>query len=129
MKRRVLLKMGLYLSAMGLPLTSMASENVTSKMTMPETQVIIVFSVKKEKLVSFLKIIEDVKKKLPLVLGCNGVAVYQNKDDMHCITLVERWESMEKHKNHIKHVVDSGDWKYISSHLAEEPQSNYYHEL
>jgi len=92
-------------------------------------KLIITFKIKKEKLASFLNIIKDVKINLPKVDGCQGVIALQSEDDKYTITLLETWENTEKHKAHITHVVDSGAWEKIASHLSEDPVSGYYHQI
>ena len=129
MKRRDLLKMSLGLAVFSLPIQGMANNSQTSKKSITDIHVIIVFKIKKEKIKSFLDIMKDVKKLLPSVDGCEGVNIYQDKDDKYSVTLVERWNSEEAHKKHLKHVVDSGDWTYISSHLSEDPKSHYYNKI
>ena len=94
-----------------------------------DIQLIITFQVKKEKLPSFMKIIEEVKKNLPQADGCRGVQVFQADEEKSTITFIETWENIQKHKEHIKHVIDSGDWKYISSHLIGEPKSHHCYEV
>lgn len=90
---------------------------------------IITFEIKKEKLQSFMKIIQNVKQQLPQVDGCQDVNIMKIHDNPNTITFIETWESIEKHQNHIKKVVDSGDWEYIYSHLLKEPKSAYYSKI
>jgi len=123
MKRRELFKKSLvYL----LLFTSVQSFAKVSKDKCMETKLIITFKIKKEKLQSFLNIVKDVKINLPQIDGCKGVEVFQAIDDKYKITFIETWENVKKHEKHIKHVVDSGAWESISSHLVDAPQSQYY---
>lgn len=73
MKRRFLLKTVLCLFVVCPPLTVLASNDGMVEKTKLGMQVIITFNVQKEKLRSFLKIMEEVKRDLPLVDGCDGV--------------------------------------------------------
>jgi len=124
MKRRKLLQNSLAYALLLSSVQSFAKVPVENKL---DIQLIITFHIKKEKLQSFMKIVNDVKKNLPKVDGCKGVEIFQANDDKQIITFIETWENIEKHKKHIEHVVDSGDWEYISSHLIGEPKSQYYH--
>ena len=124
MKRRKLLQNSLAYALLLSSVQSFAKVPVENKL---DIQLIITFHIKKEKVQSFMKIVNDVKKNLPKVDGCKGVKIFQANDDKQIITFIETWENIEKHKKHIEHVVDSGDWEYISSHLIGEPKSQYYH--
>jgi quinol monooxygenase YgiN len=93
------------------------------------TNVIITFTVKPDKRPEFLSILHSVKNDLPKVEGCNGVEVYSDKENIAIFTLVENWDSEEKHQKHISGVVESGNWDVIASHLAEEPKSSYFNKL
>jgi len=88
--------------------------------------VIITFEVKEEKLSSFMEIMNDVKKNLPEVEGCNNVTVYNDTENSHIFTLVESWNSKDSHKKHIDAVVASGAWDSISQHLQGDPVSSYF---
>jgi len=123
MKRRKLLQNSLAYALLLSSVQSFAKVPVENKL---DIQLIITFHIKKEKLQSFMKIVNDVKKNLPKVDGCKGVEIFQANDDKQIITFIETWENIEKHKKHIEHVVDSGDWEYISSHLIADPKSQYY---
>ncbi len=125
MKRRTLFKS----LALILILSVTHSVAKTPKESNMDIQLIITFNIKKDKLPSFMKIMKAVKKDLPQVEGCKEVEVFQRDQDKYTITLIETWESIEKHKTHIKHVIDSGDWNYISSHLTSEPKSHYYQKI
>jgi len=123
MKRRKLLQNSLAYALLLSSVQSFAKVPVENKL---DIQLIITFHIKKEKVQSFMKIVNDVKKNLPKVDGCKGVEIFQANDDKQIITFIETWENIEKHKKHIEHVVDSGDWEYISSHLIADPKSQYY---
>jgi len=123
MKRRKLLQNSIAYALLLSSVQSFAKVPVENKL---DIQLIITFHIKKEKLQSFMKIVNDVKKNLPKVDGCKGVEIFQANDDKQIITFIETWENIEKHKKHIEHVVDSGDWEYISSHLIADPKSQYY---
>jgi quinol monooxygenase YgiN len=93
------------------------------------TNVIITFAVKPDKRSEFLTILSSVKNDLPKVEGCNGVQVFSDKENTDIFTLVENWDSEEKHQKHISGVVESGNWDVIASYLAEDPKSSYFNKL
>jgi quinol monooxygenase YgiN len=88
--------------------------------------VIISFNVKPDAVESFKKILVGVKHDLPCVPGCTGVQVFGHAEDPCAFTLVESWQSVEAHKEHIYRVVSSGEWSSIAAHLDREPTSGYY---
>ena len=92
-------------------------------------QLIVIFKIKPEKLASFLEIMKEVKKSLSQVKGCKKVQILQANDDKYTMSLIETWQSIDMHKIHIKNIIESGDWKYILSHLREDPISQYYYEF
>ena len=126
MQRRKILKKSLAYIFLFSFVPSIANVHKEKKMNV---QLIITFHIKKEKLSSFMEVIKEVKNNLPQVDGCSAVVVFQSNEDKQIFTFIETWENIEKHKKHIKHVIDSGDWEYISSHLIDEPKSQYYHEV
>lgn len=93
------------------------------------TNVIITFTVKPEKQSDFLNILNSVKCDLPKVDGCNGVKIFSSNENNNIFTLIESWDSEEKHKSHIAGVVESGDWDVIESHLSKSPESSYFAEI
>lgn len=90
---------------------------------------VISFSVKPEKQNAFREIMQGVKTGLPTVQGCRGVRVYNSLDNPLVFTLVETWDSRELHAQHIKQVIDSGQWRQIVEHLSAEPTSSYFTEM
>ncbi|MCH9812715.1 MAG: antibiotic biosynthesis monooxygenase [Epsilonproteobacteria bacterium] len=126
MQRRVLFKKSLAYVLLFSTVQGFAKTEQEDKMAV---ELMITFHVKEEKLESFMALIQDVKKNLPKVDGCRDVEVFQVHDDKYTIRFIETWESIEKHKKHITHVIDSGDWDYISSHLRSDPKSQYYRKL
>jgi quinol monooxygenase YgiN len=93
------------------------------------TNVIVTFTVKPDRRSEFLSILNSVKNDLPMVEGCNGVQVYSDKENADIFTLVENWDSEEKHQKHISGVVESGNWDVLASHLVEDPKSSYFNKL
>ncbi|HEV7694595.1 MAG TPA: antibiotic biosynthesis monooxygenase family protein [Hyphomonadaceae bacterium] len=90
---------------------------------------IITFRAKPEKLGEFADVIRGVKSTLPQIPGCKAVRIHQGTDDPCVFTLVETWESEERHREHIAGLVADGSWADISTLLAGEPESRYYAEL
>ena len=88
--------------------------------------VIITFTVKEEKLDSFIASMEDVKENLPKAEGCQGVTVYRGDDNPLVFTLVESWASQQAHKSHIEILVADGVWDVVASHLQCDPVSGYF---
>jgi quinol monooxygenase YgiN len=82
-----------------------------------------------EKQVAFQAIMESVKTDLPKVPGCLGVSVMQDLEDPCRFTLVETWESSDKHKTHIANLIANGTWAGIESHLDGQPVLGYFRQL
>lgn len=91
--------------------------------------VVVLFKVLPERQTAFQTIMEQVKSDLPKVPGCLGVSVMQNIDDPRRFTLVETWESQDKHQAHIEKLIADGTWAGIESHLDDEPGSGYFHQM
>ena len=104
-------------------------KEVSQKGAIISVQAIVKFNIKKEKLEEFLKIMESLKVDLVKVEGCLSINIFQNSDEKEIITVLEYWESIQKHQEHIKTVVDSGGWEFISSLLTKPPLSSYTKEL
>jgi quinol monooxygenase YgiN len=90
---------------------------------------VISFSVKQESLNDFRAIMNDVKVNLPKVEGCHNVKILNDLENPLAFTLVEAWESKERHGAHVQGLVDSGAWNSIAAHLAAAPVSAYYSEV
>ena len=90
---------------------------------------IITFHAKPEMLGEFAGVMQSVKATLPQVPGCHAVRIHQGTDDPCVFTLVEAWESEERHREHIAGLIADGSWAQISTLLAGEPESRYYAEL
>jgi quinol monooxygenase YgiN len=90
---------------------------------------IITFRSKPEKLGQFIDIMHSVKATLPHVSGCSAVRVHQGTDDPCVFTLVETWDSEDRHREHIAGLVANGTWAQVARLLASDPESRYYAEL
>ena len=71
----------------------------------------------------FAALMQSVKQDLPQVEGCKSVRVLTTQDEAATFTLIEDWDSVEKHASHIEKVVASGVWADIEGMLAEPPIS------
>lgn len=91
--------------------------------------VIITFQAIPEKSSDLANLLNQAKRDLPEVEGCNGALLFNSKENPCIFTLVEEWESDIQHKAHITNVVSSGAWANIASHLSVAPVSNYYIKL
>ncbi|HKU36989.1 MAG TPA: antibiotic biosynthesis monooxygenase family protein [Polyangiales bacterium] len=91
--------------------------------------VVVTFKVQASKIDAFRELMDSVKTHLPTVSGCDGVRIMQSVEDPRLFTLVERWDSKEKHRTHIAMLVASGQWERIREYLAAEPLSHYAAEL
>lgn len=91
--------------------------------------VIVQFKALAEKQAAFQAIMETVKTDLPKVPGCLGVSVMNDIDDPRRFTLVETWESQDRHKAHIESLIADGSWTGIESHLDDQPSSGYFHQM
>ncbi len=92
-------------------------------------QVVVQFKALAEKQAAFEAIMESVKADLPKVPGCLGVSVMQDIDDPCRFTLVETWESQDRHKAHIGKLIADGTWAGIESHLDDQPGSGYFRQV
>ena len=91
--------------------------------------VILTFKIRPDKVESFTSLMKTVKATLPSVPGCLAVKVYRSPNDPLLFTLVETWDSKEKHGKHIQELKDSGQWDAIAQHFSADAVSNYYEEL
>ena len=62
------------------------------------TNVIITFKSKPEKLMAFVKMLNQVKNDLPNVEGCKAVRIFNDVNEPCTFTLVETWASEGEHK-------------------------------
>jgi quinol monooxygenase YgiN len=90
---------------------------------------IITFRSKPEMLGRFSDVMQSVKSTLPLIPGCKAVRIHQGTDDPCVFTLIETWESEERHREHTAGLMANGSWAQISTLLTSEPESAYYAEL
>ena len=90
---------------------------------------IVSFVVRQQRLASFRTLLDGVKRDLPKVPGCVAVRVFNQSDRQHIFVVVEHWQSQEHHRAHLEHLVHSGGWEHISSHLEAAPVSTYYTEV
>lgn len=88
--------------------------------------VIVNFNVKSTMLAEFAGLMKSVKTDLPNVEGCQGVSIYKCLSSANMFTLVEKWETKKHHQNHLAGLSEDGTWEFISNHLAEAPESDYY---
>ncbi|KJF70658.1 putative quinol monooxygenase [Agrobacterium arsenijevicii] len=79
--------------------------------------VIVQFKAMITSLSAFQTIIETVKIDLPSIAGCQAVSVMQDLEDPCRFTLVEVWESQERHAAHVANLIADGTWAGIASHL------------
>jgi len=93
------------------------------------TNVIVSFEVKTEKLAEFTKILNSVKTDLPKVKGCISVNIFKNSSVANKFTLVETWETKELHQTHSDKLAKDGTWDTIASHLSKDPESGYFTQL
>jgi quinol monooxygenase YgiN len=119
----------LAVALLGLLMSAMGMAQPPEKEKVMGVNLVISFNVKPEKLNAFREIMQGVKTGLPTVVGCRGVRVYNSLDNPLVFTLVETWDSKELHAQHIKKVVDSGQWGQIAEHLNAEPTSSYFTEM
>lgn len=91
--------------------------------------VVVSFKVEETRVAAFRQLMHSVKTSLPTVSGCLGARIFQGIDDASLFTLVERWESRERHSAHIAQLVASGQWAQILDYLAAEPVATYVAEL
>ena len=95
---------------------------------MHSTQIIITFETKPELAAAFAALLEQVKRDLPAVPGCQSVRLFAATGNPCLFTLLEHWDSASQHQSHIDTVVSSGAWATLAAHLAKDPVSHYYTE-
>jgi len=93
------------------------------------TNVIIALKSKPETLAEFTNLLNQAKIDLPKVTGCQVFRVFNDVNDPCTFTVVETWASETDHKNNFEHMVASGFWSHLATHLACDPTSGYYKEL
>ncbi|OUR96795.1 hypothetical protein A9Q84_10670 [Halobacteriovorax marinus] len=86
--------------------------------------VIVNFTVKQNKISSFVEKMNELKAQLPKVNGCEEVSIYQDKSNTVSFTIVEKWKSPKEHQEHIENITNDGSLEAISSLLAK-PMSGY----
>lgn len=91
--------------------------------------VVVQFQALAENLPAFQTIMETVRVDLPKVPGCGGVSVLQDADNPCRFTLIETWQSRDRHSAHIESLVADGTWASIASHLDGPPSSGYFNAL
>ena len=87
---------------------------------------IIHFRAREDQLDAFCHLMDAVKKELPSAPGCRSVAIFRETQQPLAFTLVEHWDSTERHAAHIQRFQDSGGWATLLSYLATPPASAYY---
>lgn len=91
--------------------------------------VLVIFRVKERKVGTFRELMGFVKTSLSEVPGCRGVRVFHGVDDPRLFTLVETWDSKERHRAHFAKLVASGEWHQLLEYLAADPVTSYLEEL
>ena len=90
-----------------------------------DIHVIIRFQARPERLDDFAQLLDQVKLNLPKVDGCRAARVFRHEDQPGGFTLLETWASRAQHEAHLAHVVASGRWAEVLTHLAADPVSHY----
>ncbi|WP_371136208.1 putative quinol monooxygenase [Devosia sp.] len=67
--------------------------------------------------------------RIPNTPGCMAVSVMQDVQGPCHFTLVETWESQERHSAHFDSLMANGTWAGMASHLATPPSSAYFRAL
>lgn len=96
---------------------------------MNRIHVVVTFEVKPQSSSEFTALLEAVQRDLPRVRGCLGVRVFASLEDPCVWTLLEDWDSVEAHQVHIDHLIASGAWDQVVTHLAKPPVSHHCVEL
>lgn len=92
-------------------------------------KVVVQFEARSDRAQAFERVMHTVARDLPNVAGCVGVEVLQNQEDACRFTLVETWDSRERHQAHIEGLIADGTWTAIADHLCEDPVSGYFQHL
>lgn len=92
---------------------------------MAPIRVIVHFNVKSEEKNTFRIILNNLKHDLPKVNGCNGLVIYEDHTNPQKFTLIESWDTVDAHKQHIENLIASGSWAGIAALLNGDLSSNY----
>ncbi len=90
---------------------------------------IITFQAKEDAIRDLSEVMRQVKTDLPNIEGCEGVQVLRNAVNPSVFTLVEAWESKNRHLENSQKLADSGAWDQIVDLLVSAPAGNYYDEI
>ncbi len=90
---------------------------------------IITLKAKKSRLAAFTEIMMQVKTDLPAIEGCKSVRIFKNTRNPCTFSLIETWDSEERHKSHLKEFTRSGGWEHMSLHLTSDPVMSYFSEI
>ena len=90
---------------------------------------VVILRAKEDKQDSFAEIMKQSKVKLMASAGCLSVKMYVDETDPNTFILIEEWESKEKHNEYFGRLIEAGEWKIMSEHLASEPEGRYCTEL
>jgi quinol monooxygenase YgiN len=91
--------------------------------------VLVLFRVKETKVGTFRELMSSVKTSLSQVPGCRGVRIFHGVDEPKLFTLLETWESKERHRAHFAMLVAAGQWAQLLEYLAADPVTSYLEEL
>ncbi len=80
-----------------------------------QVHLIITFTAKPDSRDAFAALLASVPGEVLKVHGCKGALVLQSASDLCLFTLLETWESEERHRVHLEHVVSSGPWDHIAT--------------
>lgn len=105
---------------------ALSGENQKEVKNKMNTNVIVRFEVKTEKVAEFTKILDSVKTDLPKINGCISVNIFKSSSVTNKFTLVETWETKESHQTHIGNLSKDGTWDMIASNLSKDPESDYF---
>ena len=89
-------------------------------------QLLIHFKVKEDKLDSFKDLMNKTKEELPKAPGCHGLTILNSEENPCHFVLIETWIAKDLHDAYFEQMEKSGIWKYITSHLEQEPTTEYF---
>lgn len=90
---------------------------------------ILTFRTEPARVTEFHELVHELKMELRNTPGCLGVRLLHGTDDPTYFTLIEEWETEERHSRHLTGLIADGVWSRLCNLLADEPEHRYCAEL
>ena len=87
------------------------------------------FTVKSAHRSAFMDIMQGLNSGMQSEKGFLNAEVYVDQDNQDHITLIEKWETRDLHKQHYDHIVANGSWAGILEMLTGDPAMTYHNAI